>query len=322
MANQRTNRNIVLDSSVLLHGIAFPNTDAGYLLQKCCEGQFEVVLCSEIIAEAERVLAQKNPRLISRLQEVLRRINPRMEVLQAPYLTRGRELAAHSEDAYAAGLALQSNATVCSLDDDFFQGDVKAGSIRAVRPCDLIWDLSVRYTLSPVKGTIVILFSPRWSSDLDLASKRFYILDFRDIFGFYYEFPKRRFTLEGYVLPGYPAITIRSPVVEGSWYFAVVRYAMSRGFRVLLDTGVREYDRSIRQAWPVFVRQSVLYVGSDANGSNQINGLVRFYIHPEWLPDSDVETLRRERTLSLSMRHLELSSSPFGGVDTQDGPMT
>lgn len=312
MSNQETKRNIVIDSSVLLHGIAFPFTDAGYLLQKCCEGQFNVILCNEIIAEAERVLLEKNPRLITRLRETLDRMSPQMKVVQEPILARGRELAAHPEDAYVIALALQSGAEVCSLDDDFFQEKVKAGSVRSVRPCDVIWDLSVRYVLNPFRGTIVIMFSPRWNSGLQLANKRFYVLDFKNIFGLYYEFPKRRFKLEPYVLPGDHGITVRSPVSESHWYLVIVRYAVRRGFRMLLEAEGRRYDRSLRREWPTSPGQSVLYIGSDANGSNQINGLVRFYIHPEWLPDSDVETLRREKTLSLSVRHLELPSSPFG----------
>jgi predicted nucleic acid-binding protein len=306
-------RKIVLDSSVLLHGVAFPFTDCGYLLQRCSEGQFNVILCPQIVAEAEKVLSEKNPRLMPRLREMLHNINPQIEAVDEQTLARGKELAAHPEDAYVIAVAVQTGAEICSLDTDFFSEKVKAAGVRVVWPCDVIWDLSVRYVLKPYQGTIVIMFSPRWSSELQLASKRFYVLDFKDIFGLYYEFPKKRFKLEPYVLPGKQGLTSRLPVAEGSWYYIIVRYAANRGFRMLLVTEEgKRYDKSLRQEWPACVTESVLYVGSDANGSNQINGLIRFYVHSEWLSDSDVDVLRREWTLSLSMRHLDLASSPFG----------
>lgn len=312
MEGHTAKRNIALDASVLLHGVAFPFTDCGYLLQRCCEGQFKVILCHQIIADAEKVLSEKNPQFMPRLHELLQKINPQMEVVDQKALERGMELAAHPEDAYVVALAIQTGAEICSLDNDFFTEKLKATAVRALYPCDVIWDLSISYVLNPYKGTIVIVFSPRWSSDLQLGHKRFYVLDFRDIFGVYYEFPKRRFRLEPYVLSGNPGVSVRLPVTEDSWYFLVVRYAVNRGFRMLLDAGGKRYDRSIRQEWPTFIRESLLYLGSDAKGINQINGLIRFYIHPDWLSDSDVEILVREKTLSLSMRHLDLSSSPFG----------
>lgn len=136
----------------------------------------------------------------------------------------------------------------------------------------------------------------------------------KDIFGLYYEFPKRRFKLEPYLLPGNQFLTVRQAVVEGSWYYIILRYAANRGFRMLLDAEGKRYDKSLWQRWPALVKELTLFVGSDANGNNQINGLLRFYIYPEWLPDSEVETLWREKTLSLSMRHLDLKSSPFGNM--------
>lgn len=107
---------------------------------------------------------------------------------------------------------------------------------------------------------------------------------------------------------------MRQAVVEGSWYYIILRYAANRGFRMLLDAEGKRYDKSLWQRWPALVKELTLFVGSDANGNNQINGLLRFYIYPEWLPDSEVETLWREKTLSLSMRHLDLKSSPFGNM--------
>lgn len=276
VGDYQAKRNIVLDSSVLLHGVAFPFTDCGYLLQRCCEGQFNVILCPQTISEAEKVLSEKNPHLMPRLHELLRQINPQVEVIEQEALARGMELAGHPEDAYVVALAIQAGAEMCSLDNDFFSEKLKAACLRAVLPSDVIWDLSVKYMLNPYQGTIVVMFSPRWSSDLELAHKKFYILDFKDIFGLYYEFPKRRFRLEPYILAGNQGLTMRQQITEGSWYYSIIRYDVNRGFRMLLDAGGKRYDRSLRQKWPTLVRKSVLFVGSDATGSNQINGLMRF----------------------------------------------
>lgn len=122
--------------------------------------------------------------------------------------------------------------------------------------------------------------------------------------------------MEPYALPGNQGLTVRLPVAEGSWYYVILRYAATRGFRMLLGIKDKAYDRTLRQQWQASVSESVSYVGSDVNGSNQINGLVRFYIHPSWLSDSDsdVEVLWRENTLSLSVRTLDLVYSPLGSV--------
>jgi len=309
-------RRIILDTSVLLHGVAFPSTDSGYLLQRCGEGLVDVILCPQIISEGEKTLTQKNPRLVPAFREALRQINPHVQIVNEKAFNRGLELAEHLEDAYVIALAIETGATICTLDEHFFSSKMKASGLGVMLPCDVIWDLSIRYALNPHEGTIVIMVAPRWSSELRLAGKRFYVLDFENVFGLYYEFPKRRFRLEPYVLTGNPGISVRLPVTEDCWYFFIVRYAITRGFRIFLDDGHKTYDRSIREKWPVSVKESVLHIGSDAHGGNQINALVRFYIHSVWLPDRDVAILAREKALSLSMRHLDLVSSPVGDLTT------
>jgi len=83
---------------------------------------------------------------------------------------------------------------------------------------------------------------------------------------------------------------------------------------MLLDAEGKRYDKSLRQRWPALVKESILFDGSDANGNNQINGLLRFYIYPEWLPDFGSGNFVARKNLSLSLRHLDFESSPFGNM--------
>lgn len=85
-------------------------------------------------------------------------MNLQMETVARNAIEEGMKLAAHPQDACVFALAIQTGAEICSLDSDFFSEKITAVGVKVAWPCNLIWDLSVRYMLNPHHGTIVIGF--------------------------------------------------------------------------------------------------------------------------------------------------------------------
>lgn len=303
---------VVIDTSVLLQAIAFANSDSGRLLSKGLSGDLKLILCEKVIEESQVVLSRKRPALLSLLEAFLLRIqaeliNPDPSIVARCSLAFGGD----EVDSIVAAAAIQLNANhLCAFDRHFFTPAARAllesHKVYAVLPCNLVWDLAQTGSPSPVEGTIAIMVQPEWTSDLDLGSKKFYVLDYQGVFALYYEFPHRRFRLDAYGLGKGFSASIRKAVLPGAWFFIILRYAASKGFRVFIDDESEVVERKVGRRWAPLASQ--IWVGSDSSGANQIDGIVTFKFFDNWLPDKTVHWMAQQHSLDISEATLDLGS--------------
>lgn len=306
-------RRIVLDTSVLLQGAAFSSSDSGKLLSECKKGEFKVILSDRIIDEARTALSRKNPLLLGQLDLLVKEIAPEM-VAPDSELVRVAEQILDPGDAYVAATAIQGGVNnVCTLDKDFYRPAsrrlLESHSIYPCFPCNLIWNIPRGCASTVLSGTVLMIVEPSWSSTLDLQDKRFYFLDLENVFGFYYQFPQRRFRFEPYPLSPEFRTSFKREVLPGSVFFLAVAYDYQKGFYLLLDDDNSDIERNIRRKWSPPAEPCRLWLGSSSKGSDQINGILSFQCYPSFLSPKTIRTMARFKTLSLSDHELELAEA-------------
>ncbi|MBZ4655360.1 MAG: hypothetical protein JG781_2719 [Peptococcaceae bacterium] len=278
---KRTRESVFLDSNVLLTAVCDENSDSAKLLQLCKEGRMIGIVSQTVLCECHHKL-KSHPELQEKFDELV----PNLQVVEVSdediekYTTiiadpNDRHVLAGAEAGCVDYLVtLNWKHFLSSSAKKWLTGYPIPRVFPGVLTSSFYEKQLPRIAICITEGTFAIGIDPRWNSEtVKNAGRPFFILDFPGVFGIWYE-PTRfqiKMRTEVYESPG--VLTLLRYIDDNDAFLCIVTWDAIHGFTCMVDGKLKTIPRS----WKKVPTKSRLWIGSDRNGSNQINGLIVFH---------------------------------------------
>jgi len=272
---------VFLDSNVLLTAVCDKNSDSAKLLQMCKEREFIGIISNEILKECHHKL-RNHPEL----QEEFNELVHNLEIIKISDRDTEKytSMITDSNDRHVlAGAEVGCADYLITLDwKHFLSSSAKKRlaeyPIPTVFP-GILTSAFRKKQLPKIKiytaeGTFAIGVDPQWNSEIiKNAGRPFFVLDFPGIFSIWYEPTRFQIKMRTEVYKSNEVLTFPRYINVNDAFLCIVTWSAIHGFSCMVD----EKLKRITQRWHKIPTKSVLWIGSDRNGANQINSLLVFH---------------------------------------------
>lgn len=198
----------VVDTCVLLTGLAFPRSDSGSFLQRVSEGKICAVISNTILSEALDIASKKAPHLIPTINEFTQQFCRKVEITNAA-IEKITKSTKDADDRHVIASAVESGETmIYTLDYGFFSDAMRDvtdeyGVVSQFPSFDVyedvenalknVYDYSYQSARTrSFSGAITLTLNCIWNSlDRQNIDQRWYILDSEGFFGLWYDTKKQ-----------------------------------------------------------------------------------------------------------------------------------
>ncbi|WP_338832712.1 PIN domain-containing protein [Neomoorella humiferrea] len=288
---ERTRERVFLDSSVLLTAVCHEHSDSAILLQRCKEGNMLGIVSQRVLYECNWKL-KYHPELQRKFDELARHLEV-VEVSDKD-IEKYTTIADPNDRHVLAGAEAGCADYLVTLDwKHFLSSSAKkrlAGyPIPRVFPGILTSPFREeqlpRIAISITEGTFAIGVDPQWTSKtIQHAGRPFVILDFPGVFSIWYEPARFQLKMRTEVYESPIVLTFSRYIDYSDALLCIATWDVVQGFTCMLDGKLQ----TIRRRWQKVPAESRLWIGSDRNGANQINGLVIFHGWPRALTEKEM----------------------------------
>lgn len=301
--NEGKKERVFLDTSTLLTAVADEYSDSGQLLQLIKDGHMVGLISQVILCECHKKL-EAHPNLKNRFDELV----TYLEKVIVPHenLHRYSTIKDPNDRHVLAGAEIGCVDYLVTLDWKHFlsasaRKRLTGYPIKIVFPGVLTSSFHQnklpRISIGTTVGTFAIGVEPLWTSKaVEHAGHPFFVLDLPGVFGVWYEPNKHRFKMSMEVYEPPESITSPRYINESDAFLCVVSWSVGTGFIWALD----DKSKTVRKRWNrVPLGSSRLWVGSDRNGANQINGRIVFHGWPRVLDEREIQRVLEGRYVLL-----------------------
>lgn len=279
---------VIFDANVILNGIFNPRSRSRVAISLVQSGKIVGYISENTYQEARSVVDRARaktgvdlmPAFERSLQLIKLNFLPRISKHEAQLYTSIKG----SEDKALVAIAVKTGLVICTNDLKDFAKAHKY-NVTVTTPDrvadDGIIDLDkivLGSLASPFEGTFYIETSPNWVGiDIDKKiSKRFYFFDAEPIGGVFYENSTRTIEFEG---DSGQKVILNVGVVNKEELPIKLAFSYHCQKGATLYFGYRGKKAEMIDSWQPFpiTGNEKTYIGSDRNGTNQINGLIMFF---------------------------------------------
>lgn len=283
---------VFLDSNVLLTAVCDKNSDSGKLLRMCKEGKFTGIISNEILKECYHKL-KNYPELQEKFNELVH--NLEMVVISYKDIDKYTSMIIDLNDRHVlAGAEVGFADYLVTLNwKHFFSSSAKkrlAGyPIPRVFPGILTNSFRQkqlpRIEIYTTKGTFAIGVDPQWNSEIIKNAERpFFVLDFPGVFSIWYEPARFQIKMRTEVYESNEVLTFPRYINDSDAFLCIVTWDAIHGFSCMVDGKLKRIPRR----WHKIPTESMLWIGSNRNGVNQINSLLVFHGWPRALTEKEM----------------------------------
>ncbi|MFZ5634689.1 MAG: PIN domain-containing protein [Bacillota bacterium] len=312
----------VVDTSVLLCGLAFPDSYSGEFLRAVANNQANGVVSNTIEEEAIRIARLKAPYLESDIRKFIHKCSKYIRISEQDV----KDLLVTPEDqddAHVVATAVVANEPVIyTLDLGFFNQKMKrVTGVYGIRPQfpsfegyfkspleDVIDLPTYKPRISSRRGTITLTLTTTWDSieRAHLVNKKWYVLDAEGIFALWYDAPKQGFKFLPDLFGGKHLLFISSSFHHGEHIRITVTFDFRKGF----DVYVGNKERHCNKKWPPVLESRNINIGHSRNHNDHMNGLYSgIRVFGDYLSQRIVRIMHNFDLLSVSDKDLEIAAS-------------
>ena len=311
----------VVDTSVLLCGLAFPDTDSGEFLRDVTRGQAVAVVSNAIEDECYRVAGNKAPHLVPLLRGFIHEY-ARYVIVTDKDIGRLSATPSDKNDSHLVATALiAGEQLVYTLDLKLFNQKMKLVTqqhgVRLQFPSfqahfknpleDVLDSPAHKPKITSSRGSITFTMTTTWASEQrGHIDKRWYVLDADGIFGLWYETRRQAFRFLPYPLGNNYTRVIRKSFGDRQSIRFTVTFDASRGFGVYIDNEERQCNRK----WRAILDSTDINIGHNLYRSDHFNAIfggIRAF--GEYLPQRIVRIMHDFDLLSVSDKDLEITAA-------------
>jgi predicted nucleic acid-binding protein len=308
----------VLDTSVLLCGLAFPESDSGRLLDAVRRRELHAIVSDTIKGEAIRTAILKAPELASPVAAFIDRYTHPVTVTSSSIELLQAQTGDRNDSHVLAASLVSGEQWIYTLDLGFFTGKMKKVThehgIRAVFPSFTSWfgnplenieDLpTLKPQISTALGTVTLTIITMWASqERQHIDKPWYVLDAPSVFGLWYDTRRQGFKFLPYALGNEHLKFIGHSFEYRDAIRVTVAYSADIGF----DIYINEKERHCCRYWVPPAQPQQIYVGSSSTVTDHMNcayqGMRTF---GEYLPQRIIRIMHEFDQISVSDKDLEI----------------
>lgn len=273
---------VFLDASVLLTAVADPKSESAQLLRLCAEGKSVCSTSSSVIEECKHKLrnhAHLRPAFAEAVK-VLKIVDVPTETLMH---YSGMIKDKHDRHVLAGAVLAEAEYLVTLDWHHFLSPTAKRMLGNYPVNCTFPGVLlsSFRYqrlpelALTTLSGAFAIAVEPSWTCrELRRSNRPFYVLDLERVFGMWYDPRECAVKVQFETYHNKAGLMFRRRVRANDAFVCVISWDVNEGFHCLIDKSTQ----SLKKRWDLVPLQgSTMWIGSDRQGSNQINGKLVFH---------------------------------------------
>lgn len=310
----------VIDTSVILCGLAFPDSYSGRLLREIEDNQEKGILSNTIEEEVKRVASTKAPYLIDKIDKFINSIKKNKGYYNFSQ-QQIQELCLGHINAYdrhvVAAAVLSGEKLIYTLNYEHFLGGVlervtnKYGIVAEfpdVRIEDMLKNAadfnSAGESISTNCGSITMIIGMQYpSKNLSSIKDKWYVLDMPGMFGLWYGGNSQSFVFEPYRLGNQYLKHIKMPFSAGQTIRFTVTYRDNEGYDIYVD----DKKRTCKGKWIIDIGHTNIFIGSDSSSKRQISlTLIALRFFVDKLSEKVIKKMHRYRIISLSDSNLEI----------------
>lgn len=311
----------VIDTSVLLCGLAYPETESAEFLRSVIRGETVGLVSNAIERECSQVAGNKAPHLLPQIREFIRDYANYVMITDDDVARLSAEPSDKNDSHLVAAALASGEQFIYTLDLKLFNHKLRTlsqqygvqlqfPSFQAYlrNPLENIHDLpAYKPTITSSRGSVTLTITTTWDSrERSHIDKRWYVLDAEGIFGLWYETPRQAFRFLPYPLGNDYMRVIRKSFHDRQSIRFTVTFDHSKGFGVYIDSE----ERHCNKGWRIIMDSRDINIGHSIHKVDHFNSYYRgIRAFGECLPQRVVRIMHAFDLVSVSDKDLEITES-------------
>ena len=309
----------ILDTSVILCGLAFPKSDSGILLQGVIDNKLIGTISNKIIYELEQISKLKAPWLVQSVKEFVENYCRIIALNQDDIDAVAVHTSDKGDNHVIAAAKASKERIIYTLDIGFFSNKMKevtkaygieaqfpSNELFGKTPIEHVIDYSAYYKKTKhISGALTLTLGCTWDSmERKSINKKWYVLDDENVFSLWYDTLRQSFIFMPHAIGKDGRKEIRMHFIRNEKIRVTIVFDQEEGFDIYINDEMRQ----CKKEWRSIKKIPDFNIGHDCHCDNHFNGyFAGMRLFKGYIPPRTVKKMHSYNILSMSDKDLEIA---------------